>query len=112
MGWFSDKKKWQSLPAEDVAEALQGMKPSEAADAMKQIKAGKVPGLTPRQQKQIEKEYQRKTQGERNLSAGAAAAKDFFGGKKGTTKDGPIVRGGAKNNKPLNRDGSPRSSWW
>lgn len=111
MAWGS-KKRWQSLPAEDVAEAINSMPPKEAEDAMKQIKQGKVPGLTPKQQKQIEKDYKRKTEGERGLGAGGAAARDFFSGKRGTTADGPLRRGDAKRNQPLNRDGTPRKSWW
>lgn len=112
MSFFSSPRKWESLPAEDVAEALTSMKPQDAKKAMEDIKKGKVPGLTPKQQKQIEKDYKKKTEGERGLGAGASAAKDFFQGKQGTTKDGKLVRGAAKNNKPVNRDGSPRSTWW
>jgi hypothetical protein len=111
MGFFSNKKNWQSLPAEDVADAINSMSPKDAQQAMKDIKAGKVPGLTPKQQKQIEKDYRKKTEGERGLGAGAAAAKDFFQGRQGKTVD-PIKKGGAKSNKPLNKDGTTRSSWW
>lgn len=105
-------RKWQSLPADEVADALMSMKAKDAQDVMKQIKQGKVPGLTPKEQKQIEKEYQRMTEGERGLKASRSGIADFFSGKTGTTKDGPLKRGAAKNNKPLNRDGSPRSTWW
>jgi hypothetical protein len=109
---FLGKKKWESLPACDVADAINSMKPNEAKDAMKKIKDGKVPGLTPKEQKQIEKDVRRKTEGERGLGAGASAARDFFQGKTGTTRDGNLQRGAAKKQQPVNRDGSPRSSWW
>jgi hypothetical protein len=112
MGLFGGKKHWTSLPAEDVADALMSMKHKDAIDAMKQIKDGKVPGLSVKDQKRIEKDYKKKTEGERSLGPGAAAAKDFFAGKKGTTVDGPTQRGAAKKNQPLNRDGTPRSTWW
>lgn len=105
-------RKWQSLPADEVAEAINAMSKKDAESAMKQIKQGRVPGLTPKEQKQIEKDYQRMTEGERGLKASRAGISDFFSGRSGTTKDGPLRRGGAKNNKPLNRDGSPRSTWW
>ncbi len=82
MGWFSsDKKKWQSLPADEVANALMAMKPEEAKKAMQEIKKGKVPGLTVKQQKQIEKDYKRAAEGERGVKA-------LFAGFKG---------GGSKN---------------
>lgn len=63
------KRKWESLPADQVADALMGLPQKEAKKAMEDIKKGKVPGLSPKQQKQIEKDYQRQTQGERGLAA-------------------------------------------
>lgn len=86
MGLFDrPKRKWESVPADQMADALMGMKPDEAKKAMEQIKKGKVPGLTVKQQKQIEKDYKRQTEGERGLGALFAGLKG--GGSKGHLPD-------------------------
>lgn len=105
-------RKWQSLPADEVAAAIIGMNEKDAKSALEQIRKGRVPGLSPKEQKQIEKDVARRTQGERGGGAAAAGIRDFFSGRSGTTRDGDLRRGAAKSNKPLNRDGSPRSTWW
>lgn len=105
MGWGS-KKKWESLPADEVADSISRLPAKEAAAAMKQIKEGKVPGLTPRELKQIEKDFKKKTEGERGLGALGAGINDLRNGRGTTTK-----KFDPKRHVPLNRDGSPRKSW-
>lgn len=69
MGLFNNKKKWQSLPVEDVADALLSLPDKEAKKAIDDMKRGKIPGLTPKQQKKIEQDYKRASEGERGLAA-------------------------------------------
>lgn len=69
MAWFSSKRKWESLPADEVAAEIKAMKPNDAKEALKRLKDGKVPGLTPKQQKAIQKEYERCYEGEKGLAA-------------------------------------------
>lgn len=75
------RRKWQSLEAGEMADALADMKPADAAKALKEIKGGKVPGLTPKQQKEIERDYRRASEGEKGLSALMAGLKG--GGSRG-----------------------------
>lgn len=74
------RRKWQSLEAGEMADALADMKPADAAKALKEIKGGKVPGLTPKQQKQIEADYKRASEGEKGMKALIAG---FRGGGSG-----------------------------
>lgn len=70
MGFFSKKRDWQSLPADEVAEACH-----KDPKLYQDLKKGKIPGLTGKQQKEIEKVYKRAYEGEKGLSALAAALK-------------------------------------
>lgn len=81
MGLFG-KKKWESLPVDQVADALLSLPEKDAKKAMEDIKRGKVPGLTPKQQKQIEKDYERATRGETGVSALLAGMKGGGTGNK------------------------------
>lgn len=70
MGFFSGKKKWESLPADEVAEMCH-----KDPKLYQDLKKGKIPGLTVKQQKDIEKVYKRAYEGEKGLAALAAAMK-------------------------------------
>lgn len=82
MVWGRDRKKWQSLEAGDVADALLQMKPDEARKALKEIKSGKVPGFTPKEQRKIEADYKRASEGEKGISALLAGLKGGGSGSK------------------------------
>lgn len=69
MGIFGGRRKWESLPANEVAAEIMSMKPGDAKKALEDIRKGKVPGLTGKQQKEFEKEWERCHEGERGLGA-------------------------------------------
>jgi len=81
MGLFSSKPKWESLPASDIAEQMiklqsQG-KEKEARAIADQIRKGKVPGITPKEKKEMQKIYDRCTQGEKGIKAALTSIKDL-----------------------------------
>ena len=89
MGLFSSRPKWQSLPAYEIAEQLQNLhdsgKKGEADKMISEIKKGKVPGITPKEQKEMDKFYKRVTEGEKGYKAAKAALAEIR--KSGGTKN-------------------------
>lgn len=69
MGLFGGRRKWESLPADQMADEINGMKPADAKKALEAIRKGKVPGITPKQQREFEKEWKRCHEGEKGLGA-------------------------------------------
>lgn len=81
MGLFSSRPKWQSLPADEIAEQIIELhnsgKQKEARDMATQIKHGKVPGITSKEQKEMDKLYKRVTEGEKGAKAALASLREL-----------------------------------
>jgi len=81
MGFFSSRPKWESLSAGEIAEQMLELqskgKVKEAREIAEQIKKGKVPGITPKEKKEMEKIYQRCTEGEKGVKAAITSIKQL-----------------------------------
>lgn len=77
MGLFSKKPNWESLPAEDVAEMCR-----KDPKLYQDLKKGRIPGISGKERQKIEKIYKRAYEGEKGLSALAAALKGGGTGNK------------------------------
>lgn len=77
MGIFGSRRRWESLPADEIAAQMQELhengKAGEAQKMLREIKRGKVPGVSPKEQKEMEKFYKRVTEGEKGIKAARAS---------------------------------------
>jgi hypothetical protein len=85
MGWFSSGRKWESysvgeIGADIVKLTAQG-KTAEATKLFNEFKSnakkGKIPGVTPKEQKEMEKIYKRASQGEKGVKAALTSVKEL-----------------------------------
>jgi hypothetical protein len=81
MGLFGGRPKWQSLPADQIADQLKDLhergKVNDAKKMIEDIRRGKVPGITPKEQKEMQKFYKRVTEGEKGVKAAAASLREL-----------------------------------
>lgn len=101
MGWFSGN---ESRDYSDLSDK----------EKKEMLRSGKVPTLTNKDKKDRKefekymKALEKKNDGNRHsdVRGTAAALRDAAKGKGGSRVSGRVPNG------PVNRDGSPRSSWW
>lgn len=76
MGLF-DRRKPVTYEVGDVVDILRSGDKKEADKLLKEIKDGKVPSISPKEQKKMEKIFKRASQGERGLGAALTSLKEI-----------------------------------
>lgn len=90
---------------------LFGKKPADHTSLSEAEQLGIDPRQLAKMSRKERDELQRKANGTpKKRGDFSAGISDFRQGRKGS--QGGVVKGSAKSNKPLNKDGSERSSWW
>lgn len=95
MGLFGQKRNWEAMPAADFAANLNALAKGDKKkydEVIRQMREGKIktPGFSAKDQKKIEKELRRTTEGERGLGALRDAFKKNGQGQQGY-KDRPLT---------------------
>lgn len=85
MGLFGGRRKWESYSVEEIGAEIVNLVSNKKTKEAKEFfnnfkndaKRGKIPGITPKEQKEMEKIYKRASEGERGIKAALASIKDL-----------------------------------